>query len=96
MRRREMSLHRARGPGTMLHACVMSQPRSACSTNRTLAGPISRGDAATAAQHLEQLRALPLVYGAIYRSLSQELVALARHKGAPVAALADIEKLLQG
>lgn len=60
-----------------------------------LAGPISRGDAATVAQHLEQLRVLPPVYGAVYRSLSQELVALARHKGTPVAALADIEKLLQ-
>jgi len=61
-----------------------------------LAGPISRGDTATVAQHLEQLRALPPVYGAIYRSLSQELVTLARHKGATVAALTDIETLLQG
>jgi len=62
-----------------------------------LAGPISRGDAATVAQHLEQLRTLPPVYTAIYRSLSQELVALARRKGAaPSAALAEIERLLQG
>jgi len=62
-----------------------------------LAGPISRGDTATVAQHLEQLRTLPPVYEAVYRSLSLELVALARRKGAaPVAALADIEKLLQG
>ena len=62
-----------------------------------LAGPISRGDVATVAQHLEQLRTLPPVYEAVYRSLSRELVALARRKGAaPVAALADIEKLLQG
>ena len=61
-----------------------------------LAGPISRGDATTVAQHLEQLRALPPVYGEVYRSLSQELVRLARHKGAPAAALADIETLLQG
>ncbi len=62
-----------------------------------LAGPISRGDAATVAQHLEQLRTLPPVYEAVYRSLSLELVALARRKGtAPVAALADIEKLVQG
>ena len=62
-----------------------------------LAGPISRGDAATVAQHLEQLRTLPPVYEAVYRSLSLELVALAQRKGAaPVAALADIEKLLQG
>ena len=62
-----------------------------------LAGPISRGDAATVAQHLEQLRALPPGYEAVYRSLSLELVALARRKGAaPVTALADIEKLLQG
>jgi predicted short-subunit dehydrogenase-like oxidoreductase (DUF2520 family) len=60
-----------------------------------LAGPISRGDTATVAQHLEQLRALPPVYGTIYRSLSQELVTLARHKGVPVAALVDIETLLQ-
>jgi predicted short-subunit dehydrogenase-like oxidoreductase (DUF2520 family) len=61
-----------------------------------LAGPISRGDAATVAQHLEQLRTLPSIYDAVYRSLSRELVALARRKGgAPVAALADIEKLLQ-
>ena len=60
-----------------------------------LAGPISRGDTVTVAQHLEQLRALPPVYGAIYRSLSQELVTLARHKGVPVAALVDIETLLQ-
>jgi predicted short-subunit dehydrogenase-like oxidoreductase (DUF2520 family) len=62
-----------------------------------LAGPISRGDAATVAQHLEQLRTLPPVYEAVYRNLSLELVALARRKGtAPAAALADIEKLLQG
>jgi len=60
-----------------------------------LAGPISRGDTATVAQHLEQLRALPPIYGAVYRSLSQELVALARRKGAPAAALADIARLLQ-
>ena len=62
-----------------------------------LAGPISRGDAATVAQHLEQLRTLPPVYETVYRSLSLELVALAQRKGAaPVAALADIETLLQG
>lgn len=60
-----------------------------------LAGPISRGDVATVAQHLERLRALPPLYGAVYRSLSQELVALARRKGAPAAALADIDRLLQ-
>jgi len=61
-----------------------------------LAGPISRGDAATVAQHLEQLRTLPPVYAAVYRSLSLELVALAQRKGvAPIAALADIETLLQ-
>jgi predicted short-subunit dehydrogenase-like oxidoreductase (DUF2520 family) len=62
-----------------------------------LAGPISRGDAATVAQHLEQLRTLPPVYETVYRSLSLELVALAQRKGAAtVAALADIETLLQG
>ena len=62
-----------------------------------LAGPISRGDAATVAQHLEQLRTLPPGYAAIYRSLSQELVVLARRKGtAPSVALAEIERLLQG
>jgi len=62
-----------------------------------LAGPISRGDAATVAQHLEQFHTLPPVYEAVYRSLSLELVALARRKGAaPAAALADIETLLQG
>ena len=61
-----------------------------------LAGPISRGDAATVVQHLEQLRTLPPVYEAVYRSLSRELVVLARRKGAPTAALAAIEKLLQG
>ena len=62
-----------------------------------LAGPISRGDTATVAQHLEQLRTLPPVYEAVYRSLSLELVVLARCKGAaPIAALADIEKLVQG
>jgi predicted short-subunit dehydrogenase-like oxidoreductase (DUF2520 family) len=61
-----------------------------------LAGPISRGDVAIVAQHLEQLRTLPPVYEAVYRSLSLELVALARRKGtAPVAALADIEQLVQ-
>jgi len=60
-----------------------------------LAGPISRGDAAVVEQHLEQLSALPPVYGEVYRSLSLELVALARRKGAPAAALADIERLLQ-
>jgi len=43
-----------------------------------------------------QLRTLPPVYEAVYRSLSLELVALARRKGAaPVTALADIEKLVQ-
>jgi predicted short-subunit dehydrogenase-like oxidoreductase (DUF2520 family) len=62
-----------------------------------LAGPISRGDAAIVAQHLEQLRTLPPVYEVVYRSLSLELVALAQRKGtAPVAALAEIEQLLQG
>jgi predicted short-subunit dehydrogenase-like oxidoreductase (DUF2520 family) len=61
-----------------------------------LAGPISRGDAATVAQHLEQLRTLPPVYEAVYRSLSRELVTLAQRKGAPAAALTAIEKLLQG
>jgi predicted short-subunit dehydrogenase-like oxidoreductase (DUF2520 family) len=62
-----------------------------------LAGPISRGDVATVAQHLEQLRTLPPIYEAVYRSLSRELVALARRKGAaPAAALAEIEELLQG
>jgi predicted short-subunit dehydrogenase-like oxidoreductase (DUF2520 family) len=62
-----------------------------------LAGPISRGDVATVAQHLAQLHMLPPVYEAVYRSLSRELVTLARRKGAaPAAALADIEKLLQG
>jgi predicted short-subunit dehydrogenase-like oxidoreductase (DUF2520 family) len=60
-----------------------------------LAGPISRGDAATVAQHLEQLGAFPPRYDAVYRSLSLELVALARRKGAPAAALAEIERLLQ-
>jgi predicted short-subunit dehydrogenase-like oxidoreductase (DUF2520 family) len=61
-----------------------------------LAGPISRGDTATVIQHLEQLRALPPLYEVVYRSLSLEVVALARRKGvAPVAALADIEQLLQ-
>jgi predicted short-subunit dehydrogenase-like oxidoreductase (DUF2520 family) len=61
-----------------------------------LAGPISRGDAATVAAHLEQLRTLPPVYEAIYRSLSRELVALAQRKGAaPRAALAAIEQLVQ-
>ena len=44
--------------------------------------PISRGDVATVAQHLEQFRTLPPVYEAVYRSLSGELVALARRKGA--------------
>jgi predicted short-subunit dehydrogenase-like oxidoreductase (DUF2520 family) len=62
-----------------------------------LAGPISRGDVATVAQHLAQLHTLPPVYEAVYRSLSRELVTLARRKGAaPAAALADIEQLLQG
>jgi predicted short-subunit dehydrogenase-like oxidoreductase (DUF2520 family) len=62
-----------------------------------LAGPISRGDVATVAQHLAQLHTLPPVYEAVYRGLSRELVALARRKGgAPAAALADIETLLQG
>jgi predicted short-subunit dehydrogenase-like oxidoreductase (DUF2520 family) len=62
-----------------------------------LAGPVSRGDTVTVAQHLEQLRTLPPVYEAVYRNLSLELVALARRKGAAsAAALADIEKLLQG
>jgi predicted short-subunit dehydrogenase-like oxidoreductase (DUF2520 family) len=62
-----------------------------------LAGPISRGDVATVAQHLAQLHMLPPVYEAVYRSLSRELVTLARRKGAaPAAALADIEQLLQG
>jgi predicted short-subunit dehydrogenase-like oxidoreductase (DUF2520 family) len=62
-----------------------------------LAGPISRGDVATVAQHLEQLHTLPPVYEAVYRSLSRELVALAQRKGgAPAAALAEIEQLLQG
>jgi predicted short-subunit dehydrogenase-like oxidoreductase (DUF2520 family) len=61
-----------------------------------LAGPISRGDTATVAAHLEQLRTLPPVYEAVYRSLSRELVALAQCKGAaPGAALAAIEQLLQ-
>lgn len=60
-----------------------------------LAGPISRGDAATVEHHLEQLQALSPVYREIYRNLSLELVALARRKGAPGAALADIERLLQ-
>ena len=59
-----------------------------------LAGPISRGDAVTVAQHLEQLRRLPPVYGEIYRSLSLELVALARRKGASAAALTDIDEAL--
>ena len=61
-----------------------------------LAGPISRGDTATVAAHLEQLRTLPPVYEAVYRSLSRELVALAQCKGAaPVVALAAIEQLVQ-
>lgn len=61
-----------------------------------LAGPISRGDIATVAAHLEQLHTLPPVYEAVYRSLSLELVALAQRKGAaPGAALAAIEQLLQ-
>src|SRR4030095_10309430 len=45
-----------------------------------LAGPISRGDAATVAQHLEQLRALPPVYGGVYRRLRQDVVRVARHQ----------------
>jgi hypothetical protein len=49
------------------------------------------------AQHLEQLHTLPPVYETVYRSLSLQLVTLARRKGAaPAAALAEIEKLLQG
>jgi predicted short-subunit dehydrogenase-like oxidoreductase (DUF2520 family) len=61
-----------------------------------LAGPISRGDVATVAAHLEQLRPLPPVYEAVYRSLSRELVALAQRQGAaPLATLAAIEQLVQ-
>jgi len=60
-----------------------------------LAGPISRGDVTTVAQHLQQLHALPPLYSAVYRSVSQELVALAHRKGTSAAALADIEALLQ-
>lgn len=60
-----------------------------------LAGPIDRGDAATVAQHVLKLRELPPIYLDVYRSLSRELVALARQKGTSAAALADIEHLLQ-
>jgi predicted short-subunit dehydrogenase-like oxidoreductase (DUF2520 family) len=61
-----------------------------------LAGPISRGDVNIVAQHLTKLRDLPPHYLEMYRSLSLELVALAQRKGAPAAALADIQRLLQG
>lgn len=60
-----------------------------------LAGPINRGDAATVAQHLLTLRELPPLYLEVYRSLSRELVLLARRKGTPATALAEIEQLLQ-
>lgn len=60
-----------------------------------LAGPISRGDVATVAQHIEHLHVLPPVYGAVYRSLSQVLVTLAQRKGAPQEALAAIMQILQ-
>ncbi|MGE3539154.1 MAG: Rossmann-like and DUF2520 domain-containing protein [Candidatus Tectimicrobiota bacterium] len=60
-----------------------------------LAGPIDRGDAATVAQHVLKLRELPPVYLEVYRSLSRELVELARQKGTPAALLADIEHLLR-
>jgi predicted short-subunit dehydrogenase-like oxidoreductase (DUF2520 family) len=60
-----------------------------------LAGPISRGDVETVAQHVEHLQALPLLYGVVYRSLSQVLVTLARQKGTPEEALAAIMQILQ-
>lgn len=60
-----------------------------------LAGPISRGDIATVAQHVEHLRALPPLYGDVYRSLSQVLVTLAQRKGTPETALEALRRLLQ-
>lgn len=60
-----------------------------------LAGPISRGDVATVAQHVEHLRALPPLYGDVYRSLSQVLVTLAQRKGTPETALEAIQQILQ-
>ncbi len=60
-----------------------------------LAGPIDRGDAATVAQHILKLRELPPLYLDVYRSLSQELVTLARRKGTPAPVLDEIEHLLQ-
>lgn len=61
-----------------------------------LAGPISRGDAETVAQHVEALQALPPIYLEVYRGLSRQLVHLTGRKGsASVEALAEIGRLLQ-
>lgn len=59
-----------------------------------LAGPISRGDVTIVAQHLQVLRTLPPQYLAVYKSLSTELLHLARRKDTDAEALAAIERVL--
>ncbi|WP_428623053.1 DUF2520 domain-containing protein, partial [Sedimenticola sp.] len=48
---------------------------------QALTGPISRGDTATIARHIDSLGNIPPAYQAIYRMLGKETVELALEKG---------------
>ncbi|HEX2825210.1 MAG TPA: Rossmann-like and DUF2520 domain-containing protein [Burkholderiales bacterium] len=64
---------------------------------RSLTGPISRGDDAVIARHLEALRSMDSTVSAIYRALGTATVDLAREQGmARPDALARIAALLRG
>lgn len=64
---------------------------------RSLTGPISRGDDAVIAKHLEALRDMDPQVSAVYRALGAAAVELAREQGvAPHDALARIAALLRG
>ena len=64
---------------------------------RSLTGPISRGDDAVIARHLDALSALDPQVTAIYRALGTAAVELAREQGmAAPDALARIATLLRG
>jgi predicted short-subunit dehydrogenase-like oxidoreductase (DUF2520 family) len=60
-----------------------------------LTGPIRRGDTGTVARHLEVLDTLPGDAGALYRTLAQRTLTIARKCGdADPSKLAEIEQLL--
>lgn len=61
----------------------------------SLTGPVERGDALTVARHLAALRRRAPALVPLYQTLAQQLVRLARQKGLPDKAIAELHRVLE-